>query len=46
MILLNQLNDRIEPLPSVTDQLSFIDENSEKSRFPVSIEEAADAGRF
>ena len=30
MILLNQLNDRIEPLPSVTDQLSFIDENSEK----------------
>ena len=33
MILLNQLNDRIEPLPSVTDQLSFIDENSEKSVF-------------
>ena len=31
MILLNQSNDRIEPLPSVTDQLSFIDENSEKS---------------
>lgn len=31
MILLNQLNDRIKPLPSVTDQLSFIDENSEKS---------------
>lgn len=31
MILLNQLNDRIEPLPSVTDQLSFIDENSKKS---------------
>lgn len=31
MILLNQLNDRIEPLPSVTDQLSFIDEDSEKS---------------
>lgn len=31
MILLNQLNDRIEPFPSVTDQLSFIDENSEKS---------------
>ena len=31
MILLNQLNDRIEPSPSVTDQLSFIDENSEKS---------------
>lgn len=31
MILLNQLNDRIEPLPSVTDQLSFIDDNSEKS---------------
>lgn len=31
MILLNQLNDRIEPLPSITDQLSFIDENSEKS---------------
>lgn len=31
MILLNQLNDRIEPLPSVIDQLSFIDENSEKS---------------
>ncbi len=31
MILLNQLNDGIEPLPSVTDQLSFIDENSEKS---------------
>ena len=31
MILLNQLNDRIEPLPSLTDQLSFIDENSEKS---------------
>ena len=31
MILLNQLNDRIESLPSVTDQLSFIDENSEKS---------------
>ena len=31
MILLNQLNDRIELLPSVTDQLSFIDENSEKS---------------
>lgn len=31
MILLNQLNDRLEPLPSVIDQLSFIDENSEKS---------------
>lgn len=31
MILLNQLSDRIEPLPSVTGQLSFIDENSEKS---------------
>lgn len=31
MILLNQLNDKIEPLPSVTDQLSFLDENSEKS---------------
>ena len=31
MILLNQLNDGIEPLTSVTDQLSFIDENSEKS---------------
>ena len=31
MILLNQLNDRLEPLPSVTDQLSFIDENSEKA---------------
>lgn len=31
MILLNQLNDRIEPLPSVTNQLSFLDENSEKS---------------
>ena len=31
MILLNQLNDRIEPLSSVTDQLSFLDENSEKS---------------
>ncbi len=31
MILLNQLNDGIEPLSSVTDQLSFIDENSEKS---------------
>lgn len=31
MILLNQLNDRIESLPSVTDQLSFLDENSEKS---------------
>ena len=31
MILLNQLNDRLEPLPSVTDQLSFLDENSEKS---------------
>ena len=31
MILLNQLNDRLEPLPSVTDQLIFIDENSEKS---------------
>ena len=30
MILLNQLNDRIEPLPSITDQLSFIDDNSEK----------------
>lgn len=30
MILLNQLNDRIEPLLSVTDQLSFLDENSEK----------------
>lgn len=30
MILLNQLNDRLEPLPSVTDQLSFLDENSEK----------------
>ena len=30
MILLNQLSDRIEPLPSVTDQLSFLDENSEK----------------
>lgn len=30
MILLNQLNDRIEPLPSMTDQLSFIDDNSEK----------------
>lgn len=31
MILLNQLNDRLEPLPSVTDQLSFIDENNEKA---------------
>lgn len=31
MILLNQLNDRIDPLPSVTDQLSFIDENNEKA---------------
>lgn len=31
MILLNQLNDRIEPLPSVTDQLSFLDDNSEKT---------------
>ena len=31
MILLNQLNDRIEPLPSVTDQLSLLDDNSEKS---------------
>jgi len=31
MILLNQLNDRIEPLPSMTDQLSFIDDNSEKT---------------
>lgn len=31
MILLNQLSDRIEPLPSVTDQLSFLDENSEKA---------------
>lgn len=31
MILLNQLNDRVEPLSSVTDQLSFIDENSEKA---------------
>ena len=31
MILLNQLSDRIEPLPSVTDQLSFIDENNEKA---------------
>ena len=31
MILLNQLNDRIEPLPSVTDQLSLLDNNSEKS---------------
>lgn len=31
MILLNQLGDRIEPLPSVTDQLSFIDENNEKA---------------
>ena len=31
MILLNQLNDRIDPLPSVTAQLSFIDENSEKA---------------
>ncbi len=31
MILLNQLNDRIEPLPSVSDQLSFIEDKSEKS---------------
>lgn len=31
MILLNQLNDRIEPLPSVTDQLSLLDDNSEKT---------------
>ena len=31
MILLNQLNDRIEPLPSMTDQLSLIDDNSEKT---------------
>ncbi len=31
MILLNQLNDKIEPLPSLTDQLSFIDDNSEKA---------------
>ncbi len=31
MILLNQLNDRIEPLPSLTDQLSFIEDNSEKT---------------
>lgn len=31
MVLLNQLNDRIEPLPSMTDQLSLIDDNSEKT---------------
>ncbi len=31
MILLNQLNDRIEPLPSISDQLSLIDDNSEKT---------------
>ena len=31
MILLNQLNDKIEPLPSLTDQLSFIEDNSEKT---------------
>lgn len=31
MILLNQLNDRIEPLPSVIDQLSLIEDNSEKT---------------
>ena len=31
MILLNQLNDRIELLPSVSEQLSLIDDNSEKS---------------
>ena len=31
MILLNQLDDRIEPLPSMTDQLSLIDDNSEKN---------------
>jgi len=31
MILLNQLNDRIEPLPSISDQLSLIDDKSEKT---------------
>ncbi len=31
MILLNQLNDKIEPLPSVIDQLSLIEDNSEKN---------------
>ena len=31
MILLNQLNDKIEPLPSVIDQLSLIEDNSEKT---------------
>ncbi len=31
MILLNQLNDRIEPLPSLTQQLSMLDDNSEKT---------------
>ena len=31
MVLLNQLNDRIKPLPSMTDQLSLIDDNSEKT---------------
>lgn len=31
MSLLNQLNDRIEPLPSVIDQLSLLEDNNEKS---------------
>ena len=31
MVLLNQLNDKIKPLPSLNNQLSFLDENSEKS---------------
>lgn len=31
MILLNQLNSRTEPLPSVSTQLTLLDDNSEKS---------------
>ena len=36
MILLNQLNDRIEPLKSVTEQLTLIDNNVDK--IPVDLE--------
>ena len=36
MILLNQLNDRIEPLKSLTEQLSLIDDKEDKT--PVDIE--------
>ncbi|MBP3462908.1 MAG: DEAD/DEAH box helicase family protein [Clostridia bacterium] len=36
MILLNQLNDRIEPLKSVTEQLTLIDNNVDKT--PVDLE--------